>query len=185
MNDLKYAFRVCKRLINIVFGANRFKCAVLYNLFLAQVANQRVGLRASFKTEEEFKIAAKQLDFYNISGFLPFIYFTSNYMQGTITYNEMLTSLYIMCEKSKQPYTLISQVFTHLDAAVTAETISEAIEADDEKRFAIFTKHGMIPIMIAEYKKSIDNDTNVYIGMLSVIYDIESRQGLPKPVLVE
>jgi len=162
----------------MLFGANRFKCAVMYNLFLAQVANQRMGLRASFKTEEGFKLASQQLDFYNVSGFLPFIYFTANYLNGTITYNEMLVSLYIMCEKSKQPYTLIGNVFAHMDSVITPENISEAIEANDEQRFEIFKKHGMIPIMIAEYKKSTDNNTNLYISMLAVALNVEKRQGL-------
>lgn len=160
-----------------MFGANPRKCNQIYTVFLQQVGYQRNDLQKMLG--DNFELASRQIDEYNVSGLFPFIHFMALYCKGVITKNEMIATLYILCESSDQPPDLVYQVFKQIDAEVTQSNIKAAMDPDENVRVDNFNKHGILPCLIVDYKKAVDSNKNFYINVYNSLQEFNRLNTSP------
>lgn len=169
---MNVALNYLEKALDAVFGANPLKCKQMYNIFLHQVAYQRNAMQTELG--DGFTNAHNIMDGYNISGLFPFIHFMALYCKGVITKNEMIGTLYVMCDESKQPRNLVYHVFKQIDKDVTYDSLFAAMDPNIDIRVEIFNEFGILPSLVAEYKKAVDSDGNFYMNMFNSIKDFHA-----------
>lgn len=161
----------------MIFGVDQGKCKVIYDLYLNQIGLQSVKITPVL-TEQGLTIdqVNDMFSVYNIFGYLPFIHFTVLFHQGLITKRELVFVLYYMCEMSKQPHTLVPQIFSHMDSILTDEMMQEAngLESAEYKHF--FEEYGILPLLIVEYKDACLNGGNIYANVIDLLTTINEPE---------
>lgn len=175
MSDLKTLLR------ELAFGVDYGKCKLAYDLYLNQLGLQLTRIEPLLVDYDLTKDQVTEMFAeHNILGFLPFIHFTSLCNDGTISKRELVVILFHMCEMSQQPPSLVYQIFSHIDSSITADMVVEADTLQLEGCKQFFGDHGILPILIAQYKHVATSGGNIYAHMIDVIVSL----GAPEPDLV-
>lgn len=176
MTDLKVLLR------EMLFGVDYGKCRLAYDLYLNQLGLQLSQMESVFAEHGVTKAQVTEMfTEHNILGFLPFIHFTALYDCGTVSKRELVAILFYMCEVSKQPIGLVHQIFAHMDATLTADMVTEAAELKLEEYKPFIEEHGILPVLITQYKQVTSTGGNIYASMVDVILAINE----PEPELVD